>query len=211
MWDNVYVPNASEALAMERKRQTFLWLGLAIAVILGLLWQFVPLQDASERLESLPLYGPEFIGKNIPLSGWEKDYFENVNVLKRIYKVGDQNVFITALDGTRNRHAIHDPLYCLRGSGWEVLSQESLPLTDGGSIAFVKLRKDEQTQDALYWFSNGHVHYDSPLKYWWQATLRRLTLGYSGQEPVLVFVQPLDESELNWKQLFRIFPQLLSL
>ncbi|TXI37711.1 MAG: exosortase-associated EpsI family protein [Nitrosomonas sp.] len=195
----------------NERRQLFLWIGLGVAVLMGILWQFIPLQDAKQRINALPLYGSGFIGRDVPLSGWEVDFFKNVNVLKRVYRVGKQNLFITALDGTRNRHVVHDPLYCFRGGGWEVISQQSLPIADGGTIAFVKLKKDKIEQDALYWFSDGKTHYDSPLRYWWQATLRRLTLGASGAEPVLVVVQPLDDVPLNWKKLVQLFPQVLDL
>lgn len=196
---------------MFERKQILLWGGLTLAVLLGALWQFVPLTDAKHRIETLPLFGPGFVGRDIPLSTWEQGYFKNVNVLKRVYRVGKQTLFVSALDGTDNRHAVHDPLYCFRGSGWQVVSQETLPLADGGTIALVKLKKEGQEQDALFWFSNGKVHYDKPLKYWWQATLRRLTLGASGQEPVLVVVQPIDNVPLNWKQLIQTFPELLSL
>ncbi|MDP1835577.1 MAG: exosortase-associated EpsI family protein [Chlamydiales bacterium] len=196
---------------MNKNKQILLWSGLTLAVILGLLWQFIPLQDASKRIDELPLYGPSFVGRNIPLSPWEQGFFKNVNVLKRVYRVGGQDLFISALDGTNNRHAVHDPLYCFRGSGWEVVEQKSLPLADGGSVAFVKLRKGKEEQDAMYWFSNGKEHYDAPLKYWWQATLRRLSLGASSQEPILIVIQPIDKSTLDWKQLVNLFPQLLTL
>ncbi len=195
----------------SERRQLILWLSLGLAVALGILWQFVPLPDAKQRMNSLPLYGPGFVGRDVPLSGWEVDFFKDVNVLKRIYRVGKQTLFITALDGTRNRHAVHDPLYCFRGGGWEVAEQESLPIADGGSIALVKLKKDGKEQDALYWFSNGKTHYDKPLEYWWQATFRRLTLGASGAEPILVMVQPIDDTPLNWKEILQAFPQILGL
>lgn len=192
-------------------RQVLLWIGLSLAIILGALWQFAPLDDARDRFDKLPIYGPGFVGQDIALSPWEQDFFKQVNVLKRVYEVAGQRVFISALDGTKNRHAVHDPLYCFRGSGWAVVKQETVPTPDGGTIGLVTLSKDGKQQDAMFWFSDGNKHYDRPLRYWWDATIRRLTLGKSGEEPVLVMVQPIEQSQLNWKEILRTFPQLLAL
>ncbi len=192
-------------------KQILLWTGLALAVMAGAVWQFFPLKDAQKRIEGLPLYGPGFVGKSIPLSDWEKDFFQKVNILKRVYKVGDQHLFITALDGTNDRHAVHDPLYCFRGSGWDVVKQETLPLKRGGSVAWVTLQKGDEQKDAVYWFSDGNKHYDAPLSYWWQATLRRLTLGMSSPEPVLIVVQPISGTKIDWDKLMLRFPELLTI
>lgn len=192
-------------------KNALLWVALLSSIFIGLLWQYFPLQDASKRMERLPLYGPHFMGENIPLSSWEKSFFKDVNILKRIYSIKEHNLFISALDGTYNRHAVHDPLYCFRGGGWSVVEQKSIPLSSGGVVGFVKLRKADLEQEAIYWFSDGKHHYDRPIKYWWQATLRRLTLGRSGQEPILIVIQPIDKQKLDWPLILQIFPQLLLL
>ncbi len=195
----------------SQRGTTLLWTGLVVAIVLGLLWQFFPLPDAQSRIKSLPLAGPNFVGQDVALSDWEKGFFKNVNVLKRLYHVDNKVLFVTALDGTKNRHAVHDPLYCFRGSGFEVVSQKSEKLDNGGTVAFVKLKKDGKEQDAMYWFTNGKDTYDSPLKFWIQATIRRLSLGMSGQEPILIVVQPVDNTALDWKKIVHTFPQLLTL
>lgn len=188
----------------------WLWIGLVVAIALGVLWQFYPLQDASQRMQTLSLYDREYVGRNLPLTKDEKEMFANVNVLKRLYQVGDQNLFITALDGTHNRHVVHDPFYCFRGGGWELVSQRPIALPHGEGM-FLILKHGDRTQEALYWFSDGQEQYASPTRYWWQATLRRLTLGRSGAEPVLIVVQPVDAKDLDAKALIKQFPALFSL
>lgn len=192
------------------KRRSWLWGLLILALILGLIWQFYPLPNAAQRFEHLPLFDKGFAGRNIPLNEFEKNFFKNVTVMKRLYTVGDQRLFITALDGTRNRHVVHDPYYCFRGGGWEIMSEEAVTLPKG-EAKLLTLTREEKTQPALYWFSDGSTQYTSPMKYWWQATLRRLSLGASGPEPVLIIVQPIDGQELDWKALFKTFPELLAL
>lgn len=188
----------------------WLWIWLGVAIALGVIWQFYPLPDASQRLHSLPLFGKGFIGRNVPLTDFEREAFKSVNLIKRLYRVGEQNLFITVLDGSRNRHVVHDPFYCFRGGGWELKSQQAIPLPDGQAM-LLYMTKDEASQEAAYWFSDGHNHYDSPFRYWLQATLRRLTLGWSSPEPVLVIVQPVDGKSLDLPELFEAFPDLLRL
>ena len=107
---------------MFERKQILLWGGLTLAVLLGTLWQFVPLTDAKHRIETLPPFAWVRRTRHPALHG-EQGYFKNVNVLKRVYRVGKQTLFVSALDGTDNRHVVHDPLYSFRGSGWQVVSQ----------------------------------------------------------------------------------------
>ncbi len=190
--------------------RTLLWIILCLAIVLGALWQFYPLPDAKNRMDNLPLLGNGYVGEVIPMEEWETQFFKNVGVLKRAYKVKDRSLFLTALDGTRDRHAVHDPLYCFRGAGWEVNSQETVTIP-GGTAVLVKLKKGEEQEEALYWFSDGVHHYDSPYRYWWQTSLRRLTLGKSGPEPILITVQPLDKKPINATALFDNFTELQTL
>lgn len=184
-----------------------LWIFLAIAVILGIAWQFVPLSNAEARLDALPLVGVQFGGKNIPLTDFEKTFFYNVNLLKRLYDVKGELVVVIALDGTDNRHIVHDPYYCFRGSGWDIVEEKaiSIPL---GDASLVKIRKANEEKEAMFWFSNGTHNYASPLRYWMETTLRRLTLGLSGPEPVLVLVQPVNHLTINEEELSKQFPPL---
>lgn len=193
---------------MQRK---WLWTALGLFVILGLVWQFFPLSDASLRLQNLPYLGKGYIGRSLPLTDQEIQTFYNVGLLKRLYEVGKQKLFITVLDGTHNRHVVHDPFYCFRGSGWEEMSRENVTLPGGGDATLLQLKHNNERKEAIYWFSDGVQHYASPTRYWLQATLRRLTLGRSGAEPVLIVVQPLDESKLDWQTLLKQFPELLQL
>lgn len=187
-----------------------LWIFLAIAIVLGLLWQFVPLSNAEERFEALPLVGTQYGGKDIPLTEFEKSFFYRVNILKRGYNVQGDGIFVVVLDGTDNRHIVHDPYYCFKGSGWDIVSEKSVPIPNG-TASLVNIRKGSEEKQAMFWFGNGSVNYDSPLKYWMETTLRRLTLGFSGPEPVLVLVQPVNHQTFDWQELPKQFPSLFKL
>lgn len=191
--------------------QKVLWIGLFVAIVLGILWQFFPLKDAQNRLDALPLNAPGVEGKNLPITPLELEFFKNVNMIKRSYLIGDQKAFIYILDGTHNRHAVHDPVYCFRGGGYEILSKRPYALKNGEGSLYV-ISKGKEKREALLWFSDGTSHFNSPVRYWLSATLRRLTLGASGPEPVLIVIQPIGEDKpLEWDRLLQDFPQLLEI
>lgn len=195
---------------MNKKSQTKLWIFLVIAIFLAMIWQFYPLPDAQQRMEDFPLYGPAFAGKKLQLTSFEKDFFKKTNIMKRLYDVEGANYFITVLDGTNDRHAVHDPYYCFKGGGWEIISSREVKIP-GGHAMLVDMKKDGRQIEALYWFSNEKEHYSSALTYWLQATLRRLTLGLSGPEPVLITVQPITSEKIQLDLLEEDFPELFQL
>ncbi len=187
-----------------------LWLGLASAIILSILWQFKPLPDALHRMETLPLIGIGYKGSDLPLKPSEKKIFEGVNVLKRVYTIGNKPFFITVLDGTHNRHVVHDPYYCLKGSGWSLLNEKTVPAPKGKASLLI-VRKGDKEKEALFWFSDGNKQFNSPLTYWLTATLRRITLGLSGPEPVLIVVQPMQEEPVDWEHFQKQMGPLFNL
>ena len=52
---------------MSARNQKFLWLGLALAVVLGLVWEFYPLPDAQSRVRALPRSGLNFAGQDLTI------------------------------------------------------------------------------------------------------------------------------------------------
>jgi len=193
---------------MNNSAKNFLWIALGVALILSLVWQFVPLRDASARLNALPLKGLGFQGRDLPLADVEISIYSPARVLKRIYQVGRQQVIVVAIDGSRNRHAIHDPTFCFRGAGWTIGASRDLPVP-GGYVRVLSLTKDSRHIEAVYWLSDGQTRHASALEYWWQTTWRRLTLGHSGAEPILFVLQPVNRESLDWELLLQQFPELL--
>ena len=195
---------------MTKKRQIILWSGLGVALVLGLLWQFYPLADAQNRLRALPVSGLTFNGQELAIPEEMRPLFGKAHVMKRGYEVRGQRVIVWIIDGTHNRHAVHDPLYCIRGDGWEVISENSFPV-DGGEAKLIRAKKNGREAESLVWFSNGSQRHGSAMRYWWQTTLRRLTLGRAGQEPVLITVQAASSAPMNWRQLADEFRPLFEL
>lgn len=190
-----------------RFKTAVVWGAIAIAVGLGVVWQLFPLEDATPRLEALPHRGVMMVSEDLPVTEAEQSIYNEATVLKRLVQVRGQRVILTIIDGTRNRHAVHDPLFCFRGAGWEVLDAESIAV-EWGEAQRVELARRGEPAEALYWFTDGDRAFGSSLSYWWRTTLRRVTLGASGAEPVLVVLTPVDSRPINWDALLDGWPEL---
>lgn len=184
-----------------------MWGALAVVMLLGVVWERVALPDAAVRLRQLPLKGLGFVGQELPLKEVERKVFGKADVVNRVYAARGQKFVLTIIDGTGDRHAVHDPLYCFKGAGWSVAGREAVRIT-GGEAALLQLRRQDRDASALIWFSDGRERHASALRYWWQTTLRRVTLGASGEEPVLIILQPAEGRSLNWEQIFSALPAL---
>lgn len=195
---------------MKPALQRGLWILLALGLGAALLGEFVRLPDAGNRLDAFPLSGFGFAGREMPLNEHERAIFGQARVVKRLYQVGRQRVVVQIVDATRDRHAVHDPMFCFRGAGWETAARRDLPVP-GGTALQLGLRRGASVAEAVVWFSNGHDRHASAPRHWRETVLRRLTLGRSGPEPVLVILQPMNGETIDWPELVDRFPALFDL
>ena len=184
-----------------------IWAAIGLAVLAGGLWQLYPLSDAAERLEALPRRGLFFASEDLPVSETEAKIYAGATVVKRLAQVRGQQVVLTLIDGTGNRHAVHDPLFCFRGAGWDV-EGESPMAVEWGEARRVQLSRRGERTDAVYWFTDGDRAFGSAMEYWGRTTLRRVTLGASGEEPVLVVITPATDVPVDWDALLAAWPEL---
>jgi hypothetical protein len=178
-------------------RRTWLWAAITLAVVCGTAWAIYPLPGAIQRLEAVPKNGPDFTSVDVALTPTELQALGRVSLIHRQYQIGNQRFYTTIIDGTKDRHAVHDPRYCFQGTGWNILGEQKLKLS-GGDANWVRAVNGNREVQALFWFSDGVKRYTSVLYYWWQSTLRRMTLGRSGAEPVLVVFQSFGNEQPDW-------------
>lgn len=179
------------------RRRAALWAVVVLAFVCGTVWALYPLPDAVQRLERVPRSGANFRSTDVALTPTELQALGRVNLVHRNYEVAGQSFYATLIDGTKDRHAVHDPRYCFQGAGWTVIAERKLALP-GGEANWVRAMHGEREVQALFWFSDGAKRYTSVLQYWWQTTLRRMTFGHSGAEPVLVVLQSFGAQQPEW-------------
>jgi len=178
-------------------------MGLVLALLIGALLlslQGAPnaLQDARARLAALPLNAAGFHSTDLPLSAAEEPVYRHIHVLKKLCAWHSEHAQLVCLDGTQDRHAVHDPRLCFRSAHWEVLSETVVPHPAGGEMRRLRLRRDGRELETVYWWSTPTGRHASAMKYFMQSSLRRLTQGRSGEEPVLVLLQPVQAGQLDW-------------
>ncbi len=182
----------------------------AVAALLTLALSQFSLPDAQTRLHALPRAGFHFTSRELPLTPGETVVLGKARVIKRLYQVEDQSVIMMVIDGGNNRHAVHDPVYCFRGAGWSVQSRRDVAIEGGSATVLTLARGASEQKEAMYWISDDRTRYVQPWRYWWETTLRRLTLGRSGPEPVMVILQPGTDGPFDWPRLTDNFPVMLN-
>ena len=192
---------------MSNLSRALLMAGVMAALLFGIAAEKHATHERPSRLDRLPINGTGYAGRDLPLTEGELSVFGDANVVKRAYLFGRSPFVLVAIDGSRYRHAVHDPTYCFRGMGWQVTHQVPLAF-EGGRACLITLSRDQKRHQALYWFTNGTTRHNSVVRYWFQATLRRLTFGLSGPEPLFIILQPSGDSAPHWHRIIDHFGPL---
>jgi hypothetical protein len=204
-------PQSPAPAATPSSSRRILLYGVALTALIMAAASFIPLTDASARLNAFPIKGARYASREVPLDAAEIPVIGQARCIKRLCQTPSQRVLISIIDGTRNRHAMHDPEYCLRGSGWLTTARHTLAIP-GGTACRLELKKDSLASEAVFWFSNGHSRHGSPAKVWIQSAARRLSFGQGGPAPVLILISPaIPGTPINWQALIDEMPELANL
>jgi hypothetical protein len=185
-------------------KRIFLWCALILAVGVTILWPMIPVASAEGRLASIPQSGPDFETRPIELSPEDKAFLGEARAVKYLIIMRDRSqLMLTVVDGTKNRHAVHDPSYCFSGAGWRIQAKDSVKLSSGEANLVSLVRENSKTE-ALWFFDDGKHQFTSPIEYWIATSSRRATLGRSGAEPVLVTLRGLTGEPVDWNRVRQI-------
>lgn len=185
-------------------KRTILGSAFILALILTFVWPMIPVASASRRLASLPTSCPDFQARPLELTPGDRAFLGKAQAVQLLIDMrGGGRLVLTVVDGSNNRHAVHDPAYCFAGGGWKIQTQHSVKTPSGDAI-LVALAKDEQKSEALWFFDDGQHQFTSPLEYWLKTSVRRASLGCSGSEPVLVTLRCMPGTQVNWDRVRQI-------
>ncbi len=186
------------------------WYICSAFVVLGALWQFARLPDASDRLRALPAWISADGARELPLTETETAVFAESKVLKRVYEIGEQQFLVEVVDSSSATHAPLDPLFSLHCDGWNINENNEIGVP-GGTARHLKMSREQSTAEAVVWISDTQVRHASESRRWWQTVLRRVTFGVSGPEPVLVIVRPVRDGTVAWSEVLSRFPALFEI
>ena len=139
------------------------------------------------------------------MSTADRDFLGKAQAVQSLIVMrGGGRLVLTVIDGTQNRHAVHDPNYCMAGAGWKIQAQKAVK-TPSGNATWVSRAKDSQSTEALWFFDDGRHQFVSPIEYWLATSCRRATLGRSGAEPILVSLRSLPgDDPVPWDRVRQI-------
>src|SRR5437868_13581801 len=129
-----------------------LWLVAIVSIGCGAAWSVHPLEGAVDRLQEVPLVRGQFHGQDISLTDRERIVLGRVDLLHREYTSPFRSVYVTVIDGSKDRHAVHDPRYCLQGAGWKLLNEEKRPVV-GGESTWITAERDGHRAEAVFLFT----------------------------------------------------------
>ncbi len=183
------------------RKRIFLAMLCGMAAIITLIWPVLPMVEGPDRLSAIPLDGPDFHSAPVELTTADKDFLAGASAVQRIVRLRQgAPIMLSVIDGSGNRHAVHDPSYCLAGGGWIIRSQKEMTLSSGVAN-WISMEKNGSTMEALWFFDDGKEQFTSPFNYWWRASLRRATRGLSGPEPLLVMLRVPPGEEVDWQRV----------
>ena len=185
--------------------------GILLMLLTLSLWdQYAPPPKGRITEDTLPRAGIRFTSFEMNKMDLEREIYDRTITAKRYYQFGRHRFILIVVDGTNNRHAIHDPVYCFRGAGWQIITTQSYKI-ENGFARYLKLKKQDDIREAVFWFSNRRFRYTSILRYWFDSALRRFTFGLSGQEPILIILQSMGDNVPNWREVLDRFGVLYEL
>ena len=186
------------------------WLLLSLVLLLGLGWRALPFQAPSPLAQTLPPDGPGFDSRPVEMATEEAERLKDFELERRIYRVKGERFLVSIMRSRGGGHRLHDPMYCLVGSGWSVVEQVDVELP-GGSARRVRLMNAGQSLELLHWYASGNDRYTSSLRSRWRSALASMSRGRV-QAPVLVAVQWLPEeggAEAPWDHIIPNWTPLL--
>lgn len=181
---------------------------LAAAIALSMVWPNLPISGDPRPLDRIPRGGIGLKSRDAELTDLEKKWLGGAEGLKRIFSFHGQLWLLAVTDGTNNRQTVHDPMYCFLGEGWQVVSKKPVPLA-GGTAMCATMTRDGQTSQVLYWFYDGGAPFSSVPRFWVKSTLRRITRGRSGAEPLLFILRPVEPVPADWLEAASRFAPLV--
>ena len=185
-------------------KRNILWGGLIVAALITLIWPCLPIPSASGRLAAIPTATADFQSSPMDLNPSDRAFLGKAEAIQRLIEMrGGGHVILTVTDGSKNRHAVHDPGYCFAGAGWQIQAKTSVKVPSGDAT-WISLAKGDQTAQALWFFDDGQQQFASPIKYWLETSARRAPLGRSGPDPVLVTLRSLPNEPVNWDRVRQI-------
>lgn len=188
---------------MKRIRQLVLWTTFAFFVSLLGYWSRTKPPSAQDRIDSVPNKGLTFKLTRIPWSRNELNTLQEAGGSKWHCQMAGDEIVLVVIDGAQNMHAIHDPAFCFRGAGFDVVRESDVPLS-GGVGRQVELKSENEKRELVYWFSDTRTRYHSLLNFRLQTAFSRLNANQ--RTPLMILLYGRHRTPDQWASLVDVLP-----
>jgi len=196
---------------MSRTNGQFLqWLIILFVVLATFAFKIHATQQQHSSLHDVPVSGYGFDGRALEFSDAELAFLGKAEAIKHEYSQADYRLVVVVVDGSNNRHAVHDPIFCLRGAGYETTSNTEFPIINGHG-QLISLANGSARQKVAFWFSNGEQRYTAFSRYLAESAINRLTFGAIGSQPKMITVYSTGGRIPNWSSILDRFPVLMDI
>jgi EpsI family protein len=115
--------------------------------------------SAAVELTQVPVALDEWKGRMAPpLDAATLEILRPDDYLNRVYEsgtAGEVALFVAYYRSQAQGAALHSPLNCLPGAGWEPVTTDRIPMGDRGFARRVLIQKGEDRNLVLYWYQSA--------------------------------------------------------
>jgi hypothetical protein len=141
------------------KSLTTTYLAVAISAISAVGFAFQPSLFGPALQIDTTRYGfGNWVGMEISTSSAEQQLYKDAHITKRLYADNQGNQIVALFVTASNIHQLHNPEYCLTGSGWRIQSHEQNLWPTGSAatpVRAIRATRNNNRLTSLYWFSSS--------------------------------------------------------
>lgn len=186
-----------------KSRPWLLWSTLVLFSAFLAAWGLTTPPSAQGRIDAVPAAGLAFSLERLPWSPSELATLQDAGGAKWRCRTATDDLVLIAIDGARNLHAVHDPVFCSRGAGFQVAAESEI-LLPGGTGKQLRLQNGSETRELVYWFSNGESRYHSLLRFRTDTARARLHLG--SEAPLMILLYGPARTPQEWADIVDVLP-----
>jgi hypothetical protein len=138
---------------------TTTYLAVAISAMSAVSFAFQPsLLGPALQIDTTRFGFGNWVGMEVSTSSAEQRLYQNTHLSKRLYADNQGNQIVVLFVTASDIHQLHNPEYCLTGSGWRIQNHERNLWHIGAAatpIKAIRATKNNKKLTSLYWFSSS--------------------------------------------------------
>jgi hypothetical protein len=141
------------------KSVTTTYCAVVVSAIWALSFAFQPsLLGPALQMDTTRFGFGDWVGMELSTSSAEQQLYQNTQLTKHLYADNEGHQIVVLFVTASDIHQLHNPEYCLTGSGWRIQSHERDLWRQGATdipIKAIRATRNNKKLTSLYWFSSS--------------------------------------------------------